>query len=79
MIGQYWIARDADGSLALYNYRPAFIRADEIIEYDHFGFAGSDQRYTFGDRPIVKELPKDLFPEVAFERSPIQLTVGGLL
>ena len=75
---QYWIARDADGRLTLYNYRPVLIEADDVVDYDHFGFPGSNVEYTLGNKPIVNSLPENLFPEVTVERSPIPLTVGTI-
>ena len=49
-----WIARDKDGSLALFRYKPFKMRYDT---FDKF----------CGD---IIELDKNLYPEVTFENSP---------
>lgn len=52
-----WIARNKDGSLALFRYKPLRIR------YDTFDRLRGD----------FIELDKKLYPEVTFENSPVEV------
>lgn len=63
---RYWIGRDKDGGLYLYNYKP---RKNEILE-----------RFTCSIKPDGEwseeyELDSHLFPEVTFENSPQEVEI----
>lgn len=57
-----WLARDKNGDLVLYEYEP--------------GAIGDDPFFTeWPDDRIIVKLPKDLYPEITFENSPVELVL----
>ena len=57
-----WIARDKDGTLAIFENKP-------IIDYDDDAWYGEDADEEFS---IIN---RDMFPEITFENSPKQLII----
>lgn len=59
---KFWIARDEDGDLFLYNEKPSILKTG-IDVWDCFQAPNKDFLVIFND----------LFPEVTFENSPKQV------
>ena len=58
-----WIARDKNGLLYLYKHEPKLISADKSF---------CDTKEDIG---FIVELNEDIYPEVTFENSPLELHV----
>jgi hypothetical protein len=56
-----WLARDKDGDLYLYGGKPALLKGDSCFDSDEDGWFSS--------------LPNELYPEVTFLNSPIEVTL----
>lgn len=62
---ELWIARDKDNSLSLCNHK---------LEYDDFLDSWEQpSEYYDDDYSFHVYIPEDLFPEVTFENSPMQV------
>ena len=57
-----WLARDKNGDLFLYEHEPGAISDDPF-------FTG------WQDDRLLYKLPKDMYPEITFENSPVELAL----
>lgn len=63
---KFWIARDGDGNLCLFDDEPV-LRGNDNIDYLYFDSLDSTKGYI--------KLPRDYFPDLTFDNSPQQVEI----